>query len=145
MNTEGMVTGAAISLGIAVIITLLVRRLVRLVERTLPTWTRGIAQQRLASSYPNKSLPEIVSAMSQRDRVFTWMVKFLPVQCMLALVILTTLWGFVIPKTSAFWVTLVKNLFLFEFMLLALYPAFRLIQRMQQLTITRLRELIGQK
>lgn len=142
MNTAGLLSGAALSLVIAVVITLLVRSLVRLVERTLPQWTPGIALERLARTYPNKTLPEIVLAMSQRDRIFTWMVKFLPAQCLVAMLLLATLWGFVIPKTSLFWVTLVKNLFLFEFMVLALYPTFRLIHRMQRLTIARLRELL---
>jgi len=142
MSPRSLLIWAVVAIVIAAIITLLLQKLLNLVENTLPTWTLFEAQKRFARTFPNKDIYEIASYMIRRDRTFSWLVNFLPYQCLFALFMLATLWAFVIPKDSRFWLPLVQNIFIFEFMILALYPAFRLLQRMQRLTINRLQELL---
>jgi hypothetical protein len=145
LTTKSLMMWCLISLLVAILITYLIQKLFNLVQKTLPTWTLKDAQNRLGRSYPGKDIYQIVSNMIQRDRIFASMLNFLPWQCLFALFVLATLWAFVISKESRFWLPLVQNLFVFEFMILALLPAFRLLQKMLRLTIARIQELLKQK
>ncbi|MCK5241305.1 hypothetical protein KAR34_02525 [bacterium] len=145
MTPKSLLLWCFISLAVAVVITFLLQKLVNQVQKTLPTWNLKKAQNRFTRVYPGKDIYQIVSYMIRRDRAFASLLNFLPWQCFIALFVLATLWAFVIPKESRFWLPVAQNLFIFEFMILALLPAFRLLQKMQRLTIARIQELLKQK
>ncbi|MBN1595674.1 hypothetical protein JW933_07095 [candidate division FCPU426 bacterium] len=144
-SSRDIITWSLVAIVLAALITLLVQKLFNLASRTLPTWTLQDARQKFAHAYPGKDIYQVARLLLQRDRVFSRMLVWLPWQCLLVLFMLATLWAFVIPAKSRFWLLVVQNIFVFEFLILALYPAFRLLQRIQRLTIERIQELLTKK
>ncbi|MCD4813161.1 hypothetical protein K8S19_05660 [bacterium] len=143
MNASEIILWSAIAIGVAAVATWLINKLVAVVRKTLPQWTLAQAKERFAKIYPTKNINQVLAMFIQRDKVFSRMVDFLPIQCIVALIVLSAVWAWLIPASQSFWTRLVQNVFIFEVTLLAMVPAFRSLRKMQQMVIARVQELVG--